>query len=58
MVITIESALGQEMMKEEISSSNGQFKTTLDVKDLPAGLYLVRMTSGESTAVSRMVINR
>lgn len=58
LVITVESALGQEVLKEEISSVNGQFKTSMGVKDLPAGIYLVRLTSGANTAVSRLVISR
>jgi hypothetical protein len=56
--VSVETLMGTQVLREEMVSSNGQFKSNLDLHTLPAGLYLVRFSSGNHTALKRLVINR
>ena len=49
---------GITVQKIEIYSNEGLNKATLDIRNLPNGVYMLKMTQGEQTQMRKVVINR
>ena len=54
--ITINSMTGKTMIKREIISNIGNNKFSMDVSELPAGLYLLEIKSGAASIQRKIVI--
>jgi photosystem II stability/assembly factor-like uncharacterized protein len=53
-ILTISTITSQEIRNIQITNS----KITLDISNLPAGIYLVRFTGNNSTRIGKLVVKR
>ena len=49
---------GITVLKVQFISNLGPNKATLDIRDLPNGVYILKMTQGEQTQIRKVVIKR
>jgi hypothetical protein len=58
LTIEIYNYTGQAVYVNEKNVEAGTYTESLDLNDVPTGLYLIQLTSGESTLVRRVLISR
>ncbi len=56
MELKVYSLIGQEMMKETINPFSGVKKVQLDLSQLPKGLYMVEVSSGDKSRIKRVSV--
>lgn len=54
--IALVNMVGQEVEVQNIERTAGNFQTTFDVSELPAGIYFVRMQVGNDVMTKRLVV--
>ena len=56
-VLSLSSLTGQEVMSEKWAISSGSNSKQLNIKDLPTGIYIVRLQTNDGIIVRKAVIN-
>ncbi len=56
--IELLDAMGRVILGTEQRNAGGEFRFVMDVRDLPGGLYLVRVTRGGESVIERVMIGR
>ena len=56
--VEIIDAMGRTLMSTQQQNEGGEMRFVMDVRDLPAGMYLVRATQGDHSSLQRVMIAR
>lgn len=56
LTVSIINLCGQEVYNVNESASSGNYTMNLDVSDLPAGVYLVKVTAGNNIGTKKLII--
>jgi len=56
--LNVTNLLGQELYHEQLGNMNGLNSKTLDLQNLPSGVYLLKMEAGSSVFTQRIVIEK
>lgn len=57
--LEVMNTLGEEVMRRDLGRlESGTHEASIDLRELPAGLYLVRVTTGSATSTAKLTVTR
>jgi chitinase len=55
--ISIYNSVGNEILRKDVSSSNGSYECEMEIVNLPNGVYTIKANAGDVVLIEKLIIN-